>query len=828
MKSIITLFTFILIFNSLSAQFSTEQIIHDFYSGEFGYVADMDNDGDNDFISFGSIWTGVSWYRNMDGAGNFSTEIELNIPLPSNGRYHGTIGDINGDGFVDIIIVEQNDDEVSWYPHLDGQGNFGDKIIIDLSSDDTHVGTVSDIDNDGDLDIIVGGQPKLVWYENIDGQGQFSGAKIIATISMAIFHYVESADMDGDGFKDLVIGATNKIGWYKNENGQSFSGFKGMPNSYQGNTEMHVVDIDGDNDNDVIYEVDNVWTNDSELRWYENIDGLGEWESGGTIDVDVAIIQGITSLDVDQDGDMDIISADYWLDEVNWYENLDGLGSFDQKNTISNQIDEVHLVGTGDINGDSVKDLFTISTGKILWFQNLAFSPRIQIFTFWDENENMTKESNEIGLNQQNIEIMPSGLNSFSLDQGVTEIPVNAGTYDINCSPSNGWTLTTPSNLNINVQGSQNSIQYFGLKPQGELFDAEISLTSSPTRCGFTVPFWLTYTNTSNQIFDAEVTLVLDDLVTFVSTGIPPSQSNGNQMSWFIQDLNPTESGQIMLELTIPGVDYLGEYLNFSSSISLIDNSGAIVFNGEKEYQPQINCAYDPNDKLVSPVVVFEDGNYTLFDQTLEYTIRFQNTGTDTAFNIQITDQLDQNLDWSTFRPVSSSHSYNVSLNETGLVDFSFDNILLPDSSTNLIDSQGFVKYKIDSKSGILENTIIENTASIFFDFNPPIITNTTENIMVSEFPFDIEPENKETDLSFSFQPNPSNGTVIIDFELKEKQNWEIQLHNSLGELIESHSGKTSGLKNKTLYFNGLSIGIYYLTLFADDTSKTEKLIIIE
>ncbi len=827
MKSIITLLTFIFLLNSLSAQFSTEQIIHNLSSGEYGYAEDMDNDGDKDFISFGSIWTGVSWFRNIDGAGNFSTQIELNIPLPSNGWFHGSIGDLNGDGFIDIIIVEQNDDEVSWYPHLDGLGTFGDKIVIDISSNESYVATASDIDNDGDVDLIVGGKPSLVWYENTDGQGQFSGPKIIATIASAIFHYVENIDIDGDGFKDLVIGATNKIGWYKNENGQGFSGFKGMPNSYQGNTEMHVVDIDGDNDYDVVYEVDNVFTSETELRWYENIDGLGDWGLGGTIDSDVSIIQGITSLDVDLDGDMDIISADYWIDQVNWYENLDGLGNFDQKNTISDQIDEVYLVGTADINGDSVKDLFTISTGKILWFQNLASSPRIQISTFWDENENMIKETNEIGLNQQNIEVMPNNLNTFSLDQGFIEFPVNAGSYEINCSPSNGWTLTTPANLNIDVQGNQSTIQYFGLKPQGELFEAEVSLTSSPTRCGFTVPFWLTYSNTSNQVFDAEVTLTLDDLVTLISTDIPPSQSNGNQLSWFIQDLNPTESGQIMFELIIPGVDYLGEYLNFFSSISLIDNSGTTVFNGENEYQPQINCAYDPNDKLVSPVVIYEGENYTLFDQTLEYTIRFQNTGTDTAFNIQVTDQLDQNLDWSTFKPLSSSHSYTVSLNETGLVDFRFNNILLPDSSTNLIGSQGFIKYKINSKVDILENTIIENTASIFFDFNPPIITNTTENIMVSEFPFEVEPENTNSELSFSFQPNPSSGTVNINFELEKLQPWEIQLTNSVGTLIRSYSGETSGLKNHTLYFPGLPIGVYYLTLFADNTSKTEKLIIV-
>jgi len=128
--------------------------------------------------------------------------------------------------------------------------------------------------------------------------------------------------------------------------------------------------------------------------------------------------------------------------------------------------------------------------------------------------------------------------------------------------------------------------------------------------------------------------------------------------------------------------------------------------------------------------------NYSLFDETLEYTIRFQNTGNDTAFNVVLRDTLDKKLDWTTFRPVVSSHPYETLLNsKDGAVEFSFRDILLPDSTTNEPLSHGFITYKITPQQGLPEHTFIENTASIYFDFNPPIVTNTTQNVLVSELP---------------------------------------------------------------------------------------------
>ncbi|MEL6142904.1 MAG: T9SS type A sorting domain-containing protein, partial [Bacteroidota bacterium] len=150
-------------------------------------------------------------------------------------------------------------------------------------------------------------------------------------------------------------------------------------------------------------------------------------------------------------------------------------------------------------------------------------------------------------------------------------------------------------------------------------------------------------------------------------------------------------------------------------------------------YFEVLSCAIDPNDKQVLPARREpSNSNFTRFDETLLYTIRFQNTGTDTAFTVRIEDQLSPELDHSTFRPIAASHPYRVSIYDGGLVEFVFENIMLPDSNINESLSHGFVTFEIDFHPGVADFTRVENTAAIFFDFNSPVITNTVTNTAVA------------------------------------------------------------------------------------------------
>ena len=151
-----------------------------------------------------------------------------------------------------------------------------------------------------------------------------------------------------------------------------------------------------------------------------------------------------------------------------------------------------------------------------------------------------------------------------------------------------------------------------------------------------------------------------------------------------------------------------------------------------------ISCAIDPNDKRVIPSREdLSSENYTLFDERLMYTIRFQNTGTDTAFTVRIIDTLSEHLNLSTFQPLAASHPYRSTLYPGGIVEFIFENILLPDSIVNEAASHGFVTFQINTNDGIDELTEIKNTAHIYFDFNGAVVTNTINSTMVSTFDAD-------------------------------------------------------------------------------------------
>jgi len=148
---------------------------------------------------------------------------------------------------------------------------------------------------------------------------------------------------------------------------------------------------------------------------------------------------------------------------------------------------------------------------------------------------------------------------------------------------------------------------------------------------------------------------------------------------------------------------------------------------GESNYAigcRQVILAYDPNDKLAIPTGV-GPAHLLAANRPIEYTIRFQNTGTDTAFRVLLTDILPPQLDVSTFRPGFASHDYTWEIRGLDTLEVLFFPIALPDSAASPEGSQGFFSFSIDQKPDLPDGTLIQNTASIIFDFNPPIITNT-------------------------------------------------------------------------------------------------------
>jgi len=215
-------------------------------------------------------------------------------------------------------------------------------------------------------------------------------------------------------------------------------------------------------------------------------------------------------------------------------------------------------------------------------------------------------------------------------------------------------------------------------------------------------------------------------------------------------------------------------------------------------------------------------GNYTLFEDNLfNYTVRFQNTGNDTAFNVIIKDVLSDHLDISTYQFITSSHEVITDIDRSKhALTFSFNDINLPDSIVNEPASHGFVKFSIESRNNLSENTAIENTASIFFDYNPPIVTNTTQNLMVSSLPFGTGLQEIRQKPNFTIYPNPNTGQFI--FKIDKGNIKGFKLYNSTGKLIQAQRVNTS----KTAIQINANPGIYFLSIETMKDVWVEKVVI--
>jgi hypothetical protein len=152
----------------------------------------------------------------------------------------------------------------------------------------------------------------------------------------------------------------------------------------------------------------------------------------------------------------------------------------------------------------------------------------------------------------------------------------------------------------------------------------------------------------------------------------------------------------------------------------------------QEAWAAPLTCSYDPNYKEVSPVGYGDAGAIDIATGRLKYTIHFQNTGTAAAQDVVLVDRLADEVDASSLQVLGYSHEpTSVSMEMDRDVVFRFDGIQLPDSGTTFTGSQGFIRFAVDILPGLAHTTFIENTASIFFDLNEPVITNTTLNTLV-------------------------------------------------------------------------------------------------
>jgi Secretion system C-terminal sorting domain len=242
------------------------------------------------------------------------------------------------------------------------------------------------------------------------------------------------------------------------------------------------------------------------------------------------------------------------------------------------------------------------------------------------------------------------------------------------------------------------------------------------------------------------------------------------------------------------------------------------------EFCIAVVTSFDPNDKRGFPTGFGNEHN--IFANTdLEYMIRFQNTGTDTAFRVVLLDTLSPLLDAASIRPGASSHPYTYALSENGILKFTFPGIKLPHETVDTAGSNGFVTFRIKQQNDLKPGTELKNTAGIYFDYNDPVITNTTLHTIHAPF-FTVSTQSPtETTNRMTMYPNPFGQQVTIRLENEAITEALLELYNAQGQLQIS---KPMVGNQVNLERGELIRGIYFFSIRTKDGVINSGKVIVE
>ncbi len=469
-------------------------------------------------------------------------------------------------------------------------------------------------------------------------------------------------------------------------------------------------------------------------------------------------------------GSLEILSNDN-LQSLSGLGNLTSIGSDlyinnnDDLQTLNGLENVVYIGGDLKINNNdelslchipSVCDYFDYGSGEIIIENNGPFCShessvlsrcgdlgKITFLNYYDLNQNGIQELlDEPFLSNSSVLIEPGGYKIYSNGKfgGVKHLYYGDYTVSFNEDDLPDWNLTSSiSTYNSTLNDLNNSDTIiFGAYPANFFSKVFTHCIVGLARCNeFGTIEVFAINEGTTTITDGTLWFDVDpEVLAIAHIDTPDTLVGDHKMGWHFTNLYPGQTVKREISIQFPGPpDFpIGNFLNFSTQIDFTDINGQHS-NEPSIHRVEVQCSYDPNDKLVFPQY---PENYALIDEDLIYTIRFQNTGNAEAYDVVIKDLLSENLDLSTFKYITSSHEEVLStfLNDR-MLTFEFKDIFLPDSTTNFEESQGYVMYSIQANSDIDENTNIENTANIFFDYNPAVVTNTTENTMLSTFDFD-------------------------------------------------------------------------------------------
>ena len=824
------------------------------------FNSDVDSDGDDDLIVFSSDSRNISWFENA------APNIDNTSHPVSYGKH--TMGirfivDLNGDGYEDIISStnssSSNGNKTYVYWNQTTGNNFSDSIFLTELLIQTI--EVFDADGDNDLDLLINEHDSDNYFllENLDGNGTYSTPILLYTQIGSSNIVATTTDVDNDGDTDIILAATNflspgleyAIMLLKNDGTGDFSEVNHIHtfSAQAATVSLQMHDMNGDGLDDLVYK--SLVDNNYQIGICSKIPTTDQFSIPNIISFNIPngyqTYQTPFVEDIDLDGDLDFIDGIPFggNEEIVFFiENRDNSGQFNIQN-FPTPVTNATVSNLVDMDDDGDKDFIFNDGFEIFWAENTSIHP------YWLEGDlvadtilNCSQDIGEVTIDDWII-IAEQSTYQFAVvtdSLGHYRMPIDSGEWVISAIPkSDYWTPCFVDSLIYMPEIGDTIVTDFFMQPNGECGFLEWEITNNGR-------FRLCETNTSSieicnygieTLDDIQLEVVIDPLLTFESSSHPFTMISPDSILIEIGSLafnecevitfdvfTPCDSVALFTALCInyqilpndicPPADSLWDgsiitvdgfctndsiyftLQNIGSSpmslpaehrVEIINDDIVMLFEvddyqlgvmeikqlsyatqgqglrleanqtennptGEEASVTVPNCndlannvvlnwlptengnpytestcnpffgSYDPNDKAAIPTGIGMENNIER-NWELDYTVRFQNTGNDTAFLVVLRDTISEHLDLATLNVRSGSHVYSYELNADRELKITFANIQLPDSTSNLDESQGFIEYSISPKSDVPFGSVIENTAYIYFDFNAPIITNT-------------------------------------------------------------------------------------------------------
>ena len=668
------------------------------------YIADVDNDGYPDIIVISRVSSAsgrIRIFRN-EGDLNFT---ELSWTGPSvwlNPAFVFAVADLTGDGHPDLLTYEANGSSICRWRNMPPYTGSSWQMMTAISpvlDGETRIPVgLEDIDGDGDRDLVFYNngpvlQPgRVEWMPNT-GNMNF-GPKQTLAIGGGL-GYMEMLDMDGDGDLDVVLLAPI-LSWSENMGSATFGPFQQLATPPYPASGYMALDLDHDGFPDFINMAP-----DQGSSWQRN-------NGDGTVappqplaGTEGFVPWGYTALsttllaDFDADGDGDILySTEFTLAPLVTRRAL-----VLAANHLS---DPYHLTGTvyGDLNG------------------------------------NGTRDASEPGLPGAVITASPTGYVALGDSLGDYMVYSTSGLQSVTAALDQPlWALSsTPSTFTVEPISAQPDWPGldFGFAPVVDTSLIEPIVVLSPATCGDTTSLWVTIQNEGTRVEHGTITLHLDPLFSFQGSNPAPLSTAGSMITWAFDSLDYFAMQEFHVQVGLPQASHIGEAYVHTLTVSTLDDQSIETGTFVDSLTDVVSCAYDPNDKLVDPKGYGAFHAVPLTTDELAYTVRFQNTGNDTATDVVLRDFLDTALQAGTLHLMGASHTPTaIGIEPSGELVVRFNNIQLVDSGTSFTGSQGFIKFRVRLQPGLQNMAQVHNTAHILFDLNPPVVTNTALTTLV-------------------------------------------------------------------------------------------------